>query len=143
MVSSYSAYQRTNTATENPRALEYRLLGMVTAAMIDAEKKNEPYLRPARVDAALWNKQVWDHLLLDLVHEENRLPKETRVALVNVGVWVTKEVRSVTDNQSDCSALIEINQIIMQGLKASAIEAAPADSSPVDPSTMARTSVSS
>lgn len=117
MVGNYGAYQRTNSVTENPRALEYRLLGMVTAAMIEAEKKPEPERFPARVDAAYWNKQIWDHLMVDLTHDENRLPKELRVSLVNIGVWVNKEVRSVMDRKTDCSTLIEINQIIMQGLK--------------------------
>lgn len=117
MVGNYGAYQRTNSVTENPRALEYRLLGMVTAAMIEAEKKPQPAQHPARVDAAYWNKQIWDHLMVDLTHEDNKLPKELRVSLVNIGVWVNKEVRSVMDRKSDCSTLIEINQIIMQGLK--------------------------
>ncbi|MBC7134165.1 MAG: flagellar biosynthesis regulator FlaF, partial [Oceanibaculum nanhaiense] len=103
--------------TENPRALEYRLLGMVTAAMIEAEKKPDSARFPARVDAAYWNKQIWDHLMVDLTHEENKLPKELRVSLVNIGIWVNKEVRSVMDRKTDCSTLIEINQIIMQGLK--------------------------
>ncbi|EKE74999.1 flagellar biosynthesis regulator FlaF [Oceanibaculum indicum] len=117
MVGNYGAYQRANSVTENPRALEYRLLGMVTAAMIEAEKKPDAARFPARVDAAYWNKQIWDHLMVDLTHDENKLPKELRVSLVNIGVWVNKEVRSVMDRKTDCSTLIEINQIIMQGLK--------------------------
>ncbi|MDM7947703.1 MAG: flagellar biosynthesis regulator FlaF [Oceanibaculum nanhaiense] len=121
MVGNYGAYQRTNSVTENPRALEYRLLGMVTAAMIEAEKKPKPALHPARVDAAYWNKQIWDHLMVDLTHEDNKLPKELRVSLVNIGIWVNKETRSVMDRKSDCSTLIEINQIIMQGLKPPAV----------------------
>lgn len=144
MVNSYAAYQRANTTTENPRALEYRLLGMVTAAMIDAEKKDSMEGQKARIEAVLWNKQIWDHLLLDLVHEENRLPKETRTALVNVGVWVSREVRAVLDKTTDCQALIEINQIIMQGLKTAATEPAPAVSAaPVDPASYGKTSISS
>jgi len=117
MVGNYGAYQRANSVTENPRALEYRLLGMVTAAMIEAEKKPDAARFPARVDAAYWNKQIWDHLMVDLTHEDNKLPKELRVSLVNIGIWVNKETRSVMDRKSDCSTLIEINQIIMQGLK--------------------------
>ena len=117
MVGNYGAYQRTNSVTENPRALEYRLLGMVTAAMIEAEKKPQAALHPARVDAVYWNKQIWDHLMVDLTHEDNKLPKELKVSLVNIGIWVNKEVRSVMDRKTDCSTLIEINQIIMQGLK--------------------------
>jgi len=121
MVGNYGAYQRANSVTENPRVLEYRLLGMVTAAMIEAEKKPKPAQHPARVDAAYWNKQIWDHLMVDLTHEDNGLPKELKVSLVNIGIWVNKETRSVMDRKTDCSTLIEINQIIMQGLKPPAV----------------------
>lgn len=142
MVGNYGAYQRTNSVTENPRALEYRLLGMVTAAMIEAEKKPDPARFPARVDAAYWNKQIWDHLMVDLTHEENKLPKELRVSLVNIGIWVNKETRAVMDRKSDCSTLIEINQIIMQGLKppATGVDKEPdkaASSSPATTSSQA------
>jgi flagellar biosynthesis regulator FlaF len=123
MVGNYGAYQRTNSVTENPRALEYRLLGMVTAAMIEAEKKPKPALHSARVDAVYWNKKIWDHLMVDLTHEDNKLPKELKVSLVNIGIWVNKETRAVMDSKSDCSTLIEINQIIMQGLKPPSVSA--------------------
>lgn len=44
------AYQSTQRVTEDPRAMEYRLFGQVTGALIDVRKKG---LRDGRLAEAL------------------------------------------------------------------------------------------
>ncbi|MSP90152.1 MAG: flagellar biosynthesis regulatory protein FlaF [Alphaproteobacteria bacterium] len=114
-MSGYSVYAKNVTVTDNPRALEYRLLGQVTAALLDANRKDAE--KPKLIDALLWNKNVWDHFMLDLQDEGNRLPKETKSALIGIDIWVNRETSRVMEGATDCDGLIEINQIIMEGLK--------------------------
>jgi flagellar biosynthesis regulator FlaF len=114
-MSGYSVYAKNVTVTDNPRALEYRLLGQVTAALLDANRNTAE--KPKLIDALLWNKNVWDHFMLDLQDEGNRLPKETKSALIGIGIWVNRETSRVMEGATDCAGLIEINQIIMEGLK--------------------------
>lgn len=110
----YDAYRKATQQTADPRSLEYRLLGEVTAAMIAADKSPDDKKR--KVEALLWNKKVWDNFILELAEDENQLPRDLRGALVSIGLWVTKETYRVMDTLDDCTALVEINTTIMQGL---------------------------
>ena len=114
-MTGYSAYRRVQNVSETPRAIERRLLGEVTAALIAA--KDNPADVPRLIDGLLWNKQVWDHFMIDLNDEGNKLPLELKKNLIGLGIWVNRETQRVMDGDTDCAALIEINQIIMDGLK--------------------------
>lgn len=114
-MSGYNAYQKVARQTENSRSVEFRLLGQVTAALIAASKK--PIEAPKLVDALLWNKRVWDHFMIDLADVDNQLPKELRQSLIGIGVWVNREVKRCMSAMGECEALIEINQIVMKGLR--------------------------
>ncbi len=114
-MSGYSAYQKNLNVVENPRAVEYRLLGQVTAALLDAGKNLND--KPKLIGAILWNKNVWDHFLIEVQDDANRLPKDLRVKITNIGIWVNKETSRVMDGESNVDGLVEINQIIMEGLK--------------------------
>ena len=71
-MTGYSAYRRVQNVSDTPRAIERRLIGEVTAALIGA--KDNPTDIPRLIDALLWNKQVWDHFMIDLNDEDNKLP---------------------------------------------------------------------
>jgi len=114
-MTGYNAYRRVQNASESPRAVERRLLGDVSAALIRA--KENPTDIPRLIDALLWNKQVWDHFMIDLNDEENKLPLDLKRNLIGLGLWVNRETQRVMDGETDCGTLIEINQIIMDGLK--------------------------
>ena len=53
-MSGYQAYGKVQNATENPRSLEYRLLGQVTAALTQARAGGKRGTSDF-VDAMLWN----------------------------------------------------------------------------------------
>ena len=114
-MTGYSAYRKVQNVSESPRAVERRLLGEVVAALMSA--RDNPTDIPKLIDSLLWNKQVWDHFILDLQDEGNKLPKDLRKSLIELGIWVNRETQRVMDGETDCAALIEINQIIMDGLK--------------------------
>jgi len=117
-MSGYAVYSRAQNVTEDSRAIEYRLLAQVTAALNRAKESKGDM--PKLVDAVLWNKQVWDALMCDLAGEGNRLPKDLRAKLIGLALWVARETASVMDGAGDLDALIGINRTIMQGLSPSA-----------------------
>jgi flagellar protein FlaF len=117
-MSNYNAYQKSANSIENPREIEYRLLGQVTSALIEAE--NPATEQQTRIDALLWNRSVWSAFRVDLMDPSNRLPTELRASLVSLSIFVEKETVVAIDGSIDLSALIEINKSIMDGLRPSA-----------------------
>src|SRR5947207_15504113 len=70
---SLQAYQQASARAESPRALEYRLFGQVTRALIDAAAC-DPLDVKTRMDALDWNRRLWSTLATDCASEENTLP---------------------------------------------------------------------
>jgi flagellar biosynthesis activator protein FlaF len=110
----YGAYLKVQNAAEPPRAVERRLIGAVTAALIEA--RDNPTRLAAKFDAILWNKRVWDSLVAEVIDEQNRLPADLKATLVRLAAWVTFETQLVMDGASTPDALIEVNQQIIEGL---------------------------
>jgi len=72
----YNAYQKAARTTISPRSAEHRLLGEVTAALIAADRNPEE--KQQQVKALLWNKKVWDNLIIELKAEDNQFDGEGR-----------------------------------------------------------------
>lgn len=115
----YAAYQRMQNAAEDPRSIEYRLLGQVTAALLDAER--DPKHTAKLVDAALWNRRVWSAFKVDLLDSGNKLPLDMRGKLVSIALWVERETAQILAFKSDLSAVVSINKTIMDGLRPKSI----------------------
>lgn len=111
----YAAYNNAQTQSVDARDVEYRLLAQVTSALLRA-RENPDDVRP-RLEAAMWNRNVWSALRVDLSSEDNQLPKELRASLISVSLWIEKETMAVMDGKGDLDAIIDINRNIMAGLK--------------------------
>ena len=62
-------------------------------------------------------RRLWAIFLDDLRSSENRLPAPLRAGIISIGIWVNKEIDRVRGGATqDLSPLIEINQIIRDGL---------------------------
>jgi flagellar protein FlaF len=55
---SYQAYQTASARTEDPRSTEYRLMGQVTRALMEAKDAPSTEIRK-RAAALDWNRRVW------------------------------------------------------------------------------------
>ena len=115
MIHGYGAYKSVQNTTENPRDIEYRLLAQVTASLMAARENPKDFTK--RVEAILWNRDVWSALRVDLSDTENQLPKQLRASLISISLWMEKETRALLDNRGDMDAMIDINRNIMAGLK--------------------------
>jgi len=69
------------------------------------------------VTALFQLRRLWAVFLDDLRSPENGLPPQLRAGIISIGIWVNKEIDRVrTGATQDLSPLIEINQIIRDGL---------------------------
>jgi flagellar protein FlaF len=109
------AYQRAATQAENPREIEYRVFGMVTAALIRAREVGKADI--GALSRALHdNRRLWSTLLTDCARPENRLPPETRAQIISLAIFVDRHSSDVMRDGEDIDALIDINKAIMEGL---------------------------
>lgn len=69
------------------------------------------------VNALYQLRTLWTVFLDDLNGTENALPDSLRARLISIGIWVIKEIERLRSGEvADMTPLIEINQIIRDGL---------------------------
>ena len=113
---SLNAYRQAASRAESPRDMEYRLFAEVTLALIEASKL-DPADVGGRADALDWNRRLWTTLSDDCSRPDNGLPRPLRASIISLALWVGRHT-SVAIRQSDeIQPLIDVNRIVMQGLK--------------------------
>lgn len=114
---SVQAYQKAATRGESPRQVEYRLLGQVTRALLEAAEAKPP--SPQKLISALdWNRRVWSAFALDCARDANALPESLRASIVSLSSFVSRHSSAVARDGAEIQPLIEINKTIMKGLEA-------------------------
>jgi len=120
-MSAKNPYQTSQNTLESPRQVEYRLFSSVTRALMDVRPiMDSPHPGDvAKVAYAIgWNREVWNHLMPEVLDEANKLTKDVKVSLINICIFVNRHTDKITQGQSrDVDALIQINRNIMDGLK--------------------------
>jgi len=97
------------------RAQEQSALDQVIG-LLRAAAESGPGSREV-VTALYQLRRLWAIFLDDLKSPENKLPASLRAGLISIGIWVNKEIDRVRMGAThDLSPLIEINQIIRNGL---------------------------
>ncbi len=113
---SIKAYQRAATQAENPRELEYRAFGQVTAALVRVKEEQAP--TPVVAEAIDANRRLWNVLSADCSVPENQLPLALRGQIISLAMWVARYSSDVLRNGADVEPLIDINRTMMEGLLA-------------------------
>jgi len=111
-----TAYQQARRIAESPKSTEHRLLGQVTAALIDAHGKNIG--GPALADILHWNREIWAIFSATCADSANKLPPELRASIISLALWVDRHSSGVLSGKSDLETLIEVNRSVMEGLSA-------------------------
>jgi flagellar protein FlaF len=113
---SIQAYQRAATQAEQPRDLEYRAFGQVTAGLVRVKEEKPPITAVAEaIDA---NRRLWNVLSADCSAPENRLPLALRGQIISLAMWVARYSSEVLREGADLEPLIDINRAMMEGLAA-------------------------
>jgi len=113
---SLQAYQQAATRAESPRETEYRLFAQVTLALMEAAKCEPTDVR-GRIDALDWNRRMWSVLGTACSDPGNALPDQLRASIISLSIWVGKHTSQVIRRQEEIEPLIEVNRMVMQGLR--------------------------
>lgn len=122
---SIAAYRTTLRHTEDPRAIERRLIVRVTgalerhAAAYDAasDRAARQTILAGGLSAALAeNAAIWRALRNDLAAEGNRLAPSLRAGLISLALWMERETARILGGGGRVGALVEINGSIAAGL---------------------------
>lgn len=120
-MSGINPYTKAQNALETPRQIEYRLFSSVTRALMEVRPLMQSKL-PADVSkiayAIGWNRDMWNHLMPEVLDEKNPMSKDLKLSLINICLFVNKRTDEITQGKStDIEPLITINRNIMDGLK--------------------------
>jgi flagellar protein FlaF len=113
---SLQAYQQAAQRAESPRDTEYRLFGEVTRALMDAAEA-DPLDFATRIKALDWNRRLWSALATDCANDSNGLAPQVRASIITLSIWVTKHSSAVMRREEGFQPLIDVNRLIMQGLR--------------------------
>jgi len=113
---SIKAYQRAATQAEQPRDLEYRAFGQVTAGLVRVKEEKPP--KPVVLDAIDANRRLWNVLSADCAAPGNQLPITLRGQIISLAMWVARYSSEVLRDGADVEPLIDINRVMMEGLAA-------------------------
>src|SRR6185503_19537462 len=111
---SIKAYQRAATQADNPRELEYRAFGLVTAGLVRV-KEAAPAV-PIVAEALDANKRLWNILSADCSTPDNKLPPSLRAQIISLALWVSRYSSEVLRDGAEIDPLIDINRTMMEGL---------------------------
>lgn len=114
-LSAYGAVIRT---TEDPRAIEYRLLARA-ASQLEAALATDA--SPAALPTAIHdNRMIWTAFAADLAEDGNGFEDSLRARLLSLARWVFAESDRVLRERKAPHALIDVNRAVMLGLQPSA-----------------------
>lgn len=98
------------------RGMERRVLDQAIALLRVARDRG-PGSREL-VDALFFYRRLWSIFMDDLANPDNELPEELRAGLISIGIWIVKEIELIRSSKAnDLTAMIEISEIIRDGLK--------------------------
>ena len=95
------------------RDAEYAVFASVTHALRAADGADYPALARAVTD----NQRLWGALAEDLMSEANALPVALRANLISLAEFVRKHTMAVLGGRAGVAALVDINTMIMKGLR--------------------------
>lgn len=96
----------------SPREAEVMALGLCNAKLAGVDGPR------GRIDALHRNHALWSLLVRDLSGDGNGLPSELRRRLVDLGFWVMQYSLAAMRQDLPLQTLIDINQNILDGLRA-------------------------
>ncbi len=114
--SSQARTAYTAAAVRSPRAAEYAVFAAVTQALTaldESDKGAFPRLAAAVTD----NQRLWATLAEDLMDDGNSLPLPLRAQLVSLSEFVRRHSLAVLGGKASLPVLIDINTMIMRGLR--------------------------
>lgn len=108
---------------QTPRDVEYMLFARVTSGL-RAIDETDPAAFPKLAAALIDNQRLWSMLESDLSDDGNKLDLKLRANLVSLARFVVRHTNAVLGGKASIEPLIDINMMIMKGLRGEAEVAA-------------------
>ncbi|MEN9932554.1 MAG: hypothetical protein RIS17_1127 [Pseudomonadota bacterium] len=116
------AYQRAQGVAESPRAMERRLLALVTGRLATA--RDQGWTGAALIDVLHHNREMWQTFAALCATPGNGLPDDLRAGIMSLALWVDRHSSAVATGRETLDALIDVNRMVGEGLGADVAEAA-------------------
>ena len=110
-----SAYRQAVARAETPRSTEYRLISEITGEMLAA--KEAGLSGALLMDPLHRNREMWNVFSTDCGAAGNGLPDAVRAQIVSLALFVDRFTSEVMAGRETIEELIEINKMIMEGLR--------------------------
>lgn len=102
-------------SSEDRRGQERELFALVIAQLYAGKEHGSSSSESAQALTSV--HRLWSILIDDLGNPENALPAELRADLISIGIWCVKQADLIrTGNSDDFQGLIEINELVRDGL---------------------------
>lgn len=111
---AYSAFGKATPAVKTPRQIEYQAFAMVTRKLSDVETLES---FPKLVEALHINTQLWSKFSTDVSQNANGLPDLLRGQIYYLAKFTRDHSQKVMKKEADTAPLIEINTMMMKGLR--------------------------
>jgi len=111
------AYQTSAHVAPTPKAIEADAFQRVTTLLKNSRETNNTTFGDT-VQAVHMNKRLWSLLASALAEDQNALPQDLKVGLLNLALFTERQCKDVLSGESPVDAMIEINQAVLSGLKA-------------------------
>ncbi|MGZ2259734.1 flagellar biosynthesis regulator FlaF [Roseobacter sp. A03A-229] len=109
-----SAYAPAAAPTRTARSAEYEVIARISHRMKKAIKSDD---FPALAEALYENNKLWTALAVDVADDNNLLPDELRARIIYLADFTRIHTQKVLRKQETAVPLLEINAIILGGLK--------------------------
>lgn len=111
------AYGQGSSAAHTPRDVEFHALAYVTSMMDEARRSGSfPHL----AETMFQNVRLWSAFGADVASEGNTLPDALRARIAWLADFARVHMRKVLDREATIDPLIEINTMVMKGLRGDA-----------------------
>ena len=110
-----NGYLAAARSTGSPQAVEYHVFSRVTGALNSAQRDDANFADMAQ--AVHDNLMLWDEIALAVASDDNALPVDLRARLFYLAEFTHAHSRKVLRHEVSADALIEINTMVMGGLR--------------------------
>jgi flagellar biosynthesis activator protein FlaF len=111
-----SGYASASSSIATGRGAEYAIFARVThalGAVDESDRRAYPQLARAVTD----NQRLWAALAVDLADDGNALPVPLRASMLSLAEFVRRHSMAVLGSRASVVPLVDINTMIMKGLR--------------------------
>ena len=117
-----TAYGSAGAHVQSDRGTEYSVFSRITRDLKHATDQGGPGF-PKLVKALHENRKLWSILASDVASDENMLPAQLRARIFYLAEFTLSETQKILAGDQNAEGLIDINTIIMRGLRSFARQA--------------------